>query len=359
MICQGVESGVHIVTPTAFKVGDRVLKHTGDYQIEGEVRGVLSSKKGAVRYVVEHPGGMLHIYSEGNLTLVTGSSMERQYLDILKRCLAATPRKCRNGTTRAIFAAQIRHDMREGFPLLTTKKVAWKLALSELLWFIEGGKNSPVPYRLDNARFREIAGMAPGANTIWSMDAGKPAWLAKAQFEDDCGRIYGAQWRNWGGKIDQLANLVKLLRTDPFSRYLKMTAWNPTDISDMCLPPCHAEFQCFVEEENGQKYLSLHMNQRSCDMFLGVPFNIAGYGFFLSMLAKVSGMVAKELVITFNDAHVYEAHVEAVQTQLARPLHPLPTLSIEGGASEIDDFWPNHFVINNYTCGETIKAPLL
>ncbi len=282
--------------------------------------------------------------------------MEREYLEVLRAALAGNPRTTRNGTTRAVFAAQLRHDLRAGFPLLTTKRMPWKLILGELLWFLEAGRHSPVPYRLSNVRLRELSGLAPGARTIWSLDCEKPAWLARARVEGDCGRIYGAQWRNWDGRVDQLAALVSRLRDEPASRYHKVVAWNPGELEEMCLPPCHGDFQCFVRLEGEARLLSLHMNQRSCDLFLGVPFNIASYGFLLLMLAQQTGMVAHELVLTLNDAHVYEEHVPAVETQLARAPHPLPTVTLSPGVRDLDAYRLEHFSVEGYVHEETIRA---
>jgi thymidylate synthase len=285
--------------------------------------------------------------------------MEQQYLQVLRAALGGNRRTCRNGPTRAVFAVQLRHDLRKGFPLLTTKKMPFRLVLGELLWFLEAGRHSPVPYRLSNERLREITGSA-SPRTIWSHDSEKPGWLEKARFPGDCGRIYGAQWRNWDGKIDQLANLVDGIRKDPTSRYHKATAWNPSELGDMCLPPCHGDFQCFVDfGPGGEKLLSLHMVQRSCDLFLGVPFNIASYALLLMMLGQLTGTTAHELVLTLNDAHVYEAHVSAVETQLSRTPHALPTVQLDRSVKAIDDFRMEHFVLRDYTCHEPIAAPLL
>lgn len=286
--------------------------------------------------------------------------MEIPYLEALRMIYNnGNTRETRNGVTHAQFAHQLRWDVRQGFPLLTTKQVAVKIVLAELLWFLEGGKNSPIPYRMSNIRFREILGYPLDKKTIWTHDETRGDWPQKAKFPGDCGRIYGAQWRNWNGKVDQIANLVRLLRADPVSRYMKVTAWNPAEVGDMCLPPCHGDFQCFVSFENGQKLLSLHMNQRSCDMFLGVPFNIASYAFLLHMLAQVSGMVAHELVITLNDVHIYDAHKEAVATQLARTPNELPKLKLNPKVTEIDDFAMEDFEIIGYEHQGIIKAPLL
>lgn len=287
--------------------------------------------------------------------------MEQQYLDTLRRALAGNPRVTRNGGTRAVFAVQLRHDMRKGFPLLTTKRMSWKLILGELLWFIEAGRRSPIPYRLSNERLREISGIPAGGRTIWSHDSEKAEWLRRAKFPGDCGRIYGAQWRNWNGRFDQLAELIRKLREEPADRRHKVTAWNPAELEEMCLPPCHGDFQCFVEFEpgTGRRLLSLHMNQRSCDLFLGVPFNMASYAFLLLMLAQLTDAIAHELVLTLNDAHVYDAHVEAVEEQLSRTPHVLPQVTLDQSAACIDDFAMKHFSVEGYTSEEPIRAPLL
>jgi thymidylate synthase len=306
--------------------------------------------------------------------------MEDQYLNLLRKALDGDRRTCRNGQTRAVFAAQLRHDMRQGFPLLTTKAMKPSSILGELLWFIEGGKNSPVPYRMDNNRLREIQGLAPDKKTIWSHDCEKPDWLPRIRFSGDCGRIYGSQWRDWDGVarratglhqgVDQLGRLVALIKSDPSSRYMKVTAWNPSELSDMCLPPCHGDFQCFVRIHpafggRASRLLSLHMVQRSCDLFLGVPYNIASYGYLLTMLAYVTDCTPHELVIALNDAHIYEAHVEAVQTQLRRAPHRLPTLLLDPVAppapsvESLDDFRMEHFALLDYAPDKAIKAPLL
>lgn len=286
--------------------------------------------------------------------------MERQYLEVLRSALSGNRRTARNGRTRALFAVQLRHDLRSGFPLLTTKRMPWKTILAELLWFIEAGRNSPIPYRLSNERLRQI-GDSRSERTIWTHDSGKPEWLAKARFPGDCGRIYGAQWRNWNGHVDQLERLIEGLKKNPEGRYHKVIAWNPAELGEMCLPPCHGDFQCFVrfEERTGERLLSLHMNQRSCDLFLGVPFNIASYAFLLLMLAQLTGTAAHELVLTLNDAHVYEEHVAAAETQLARTPHPPPRVKLDPAVTSIDGFRMEHFTVAGYTSEDAIRAPLL
>lgn len=278
--------------------------------------------------------------------------MEGPYLVALRKALSGNPRETRNAPTRAIFSVQMRHDMRTGFPLLTTKKLPWRTILAELLWFIEGGRHTPAPhqFRMSHNRFRELLGAAPDAKTIWSVNADDASWLPKTKFQGDCGRIYGSQWRNWNGTTDQLQKLIAGLTDTPASRYHKVVAWNPSELGDMCLPPCHGDFQCFVElvPNSSERLLSLHMNQRSCDLFLGVPFNIASYGCLLTMLAQVTGCTAHELIITLNDAHIYEQHVPKVEEQLSRSPRPLPRLKIDTTVLSLDGFAPQHFEIAAY-----------
>jgi thymidylate synthase len=287
--------------------------------------------------------------------------METPYLETLQRALNGNGRTSRNAKTRAMFSVQMRHDMRTGFPLLTTKSLPWKTILAELLWFIEGGRNSIIPFRMSHNRFRELLGVPVDGWTIWKKDAEHPNWVKKAKFPGDCGRIYGAQWRNWNGSVDQLQKLIERLKSDPESRYHKVVAWNAAETDDMCLPPCHGDFQCFVEFDRAtdEKLLSLHMNQRSCDLFLGVPFNIASYGCLLTMLAQLTGCTAHELVLTLNDAHIYEQHVPQVETQLARQPRALPQLKVEPTVTSIDGFTAGHFEIANYDPHEAIKGAIL
>lgn len=253
----------------------------------------------------------------------------------------------RNGSTRALFALQLRHDMREGFPALTTKKLAFKAVKSELLWFLEGSN--------DDTRLKELNG---SERTIWTANAEADYWKPKAQFPGDLGRIYGVQWRKWqkpdGTFVDQIARVIDKIKNDPTDRRLIVSAWNPGELDEMALPPCHMFFQFFVAGNN----LSLHMVQRSCDMFLGVPFNIASYGLLLSMVAQVTGKVPHELVLTLNDAHIYHEHFDAVKEQLGRDPLPYAKLVLNPAVTDIDAFTMDDISLEDYESHAVIKAAM-
>lgn len=286
------------------------------------------------------------------------------YLDLLRKIRnEGFDAKGRNGITRRLFAQQLRFDLRRGFPLLTTKKINWEVVAAELLWFIEGGRRTN--WRLNERRLNEILSRPHGIPTIWTKDAQSPRWLPKAKFPGDCGRIYGAQWRHWVGPdgkvVDQLASAITAIREDPWERQMKtVTARNPGELDDMCLPPCHERFQFFVEPDAKGKprFLSLGMTQRSCDMFLGVPFNIASYALLLSMVAQITGLFPKELVIDFMDVHVYDIHFDAVDEQLTRVPDSPPMLVLNPSVSKIDDFRMKHIRVIEYCPQPRIKAEM-
>ena len=254
------------------------------------------------------------------------------YNDILRTVLEeGNDRETRNGMTRALFALQMRFDMSDGFPAVTTKKLAFKAVKSELLWFLAmKGK--------ERASDEDLKVLNESERTIWTDNAESDYWKPKVQFKGDLGRVYGIQWRNWrapdGTVVDQIAELIKKLKTAPYDRRLIVSAWNPGELADMALPPCHMFFQCLVR----RGALSLHMVQRSCDMFLGVPFNIASYSLLLHMLAQVSGLKAKECILTLQDAHVYHEHFDAVKEQLEREPFALPQLKLNPDVRDIDGF---------------------
>ncbi len=278
------------------------------------------------------------------------------YLDTLRDIYEnGTDKEGRNGYTRALFAKQLRFDMRDGFPAITTKKLAFKAVTSELLWFIEGSG--------DENRLREILGKD---TTIWTENAYADYWHPNALYDGDCGRIYGVQWRNWRSpaypergrkkevEIDQLKDVIEKIRKTPNDRRLVVSAWNPGEVALMALPPCHMMFQFFVSG----KHLSLHMTQRSCDMFLGVPFNIASYALLLSLVAHVTELEPYECILTLNDAHIYHNHFSAVEEQLTRTPLKRPTLWIDPKIKDIDDFSMDSIALENYDHHEPIKAPM-
>jgi len=205
-------------------------------------------------------------------------------------------------------------------------------------------------------RLKEIMGKD---RTIWTDNAEADYWKPKAKFPGDLGRVYGVQWRKWaktdGTTVDQIANIVSKLKADPNDRRLVVTAWNPGELDQMALPPCHMIFQFFVA--NGK--LSLHMTQRSCDMFLGVPFNIASYALLLAMVAQVTGLEPYECVLTLNDAHIYHEHFDAVKEQLAREPMKLPKLWLNPEVKDIDKFTMEDIKLVDYEHHPTIKAPMI
>ena len=270
----------------------------------------------------------------------------KQYLDALKHVLEnGVDRQDRTGTgTRAVFGMQMRFNMQDGFPAVTTKKLAFNALKAELLWFISGSSDVKELQKL-------------GCH-IWDANAEAPYWKPKAKFDGDLGRIYGVQWRRWkspdGKEIDQLADAIKMINSNPSSRRIIVTAWNPGELEQTALPPCHAFFQFFVADGK----LSLQMYQRSCDMFLGVPFNIASYSLLLHMTAQVTGLKPFEFVHTLADAHIYKNHFEQVREQLSRKPFPLPKLSLNPKIKSIDEFKMDDINLENYQFHPPIKAPM-
>ncbi len=286
-------------------------------------------------------------------------------------------RRVRNGITDAVLAHQMRFNLQHSFPVITTKYLAFNVVVAELLWFLEAGRETY--WRLFIARLNELLGKPAGAKNIWTMDQARFASQGKAQFEGDCGRIYGAQWRNWrapdGSTVDQIAKVIQQLKDDPFSRYHIVNAWNPGEINDMCLPPCHMKMQFFVRpsrRRDKKMYLDISMDQRSCDMFLGVPFNIASYALLCHMVAQCVNMVPGELVITLEDCHIYMAgldaegkpewnkgHIRQVNKQLARKPFRGPKLWLNPLVKNIDDFTMDDIKLIGYRSQEKIPADLL
>jgi thymidylate synthase len=272
--------------------------------------------------------------------------------------------------TYSVFGRHIRFDLRRGFPAVTTKKLAWKSCVGELLWFIEGSS--------DERRLAEIThGDSEGKITIWTPNALAPYWKHKAKFEGDLGRVYGVQWRHWnkyrtekdmgeahkGGtrlavdkiEVDQLANLIKGLTEDPNGRRHILSAWNVSELDEMALPPCHVMSQFYV---NKNKELSCHMYQRSVDVFLGLPFNIASYALLTHLLAHHCGLKVGELVISTGDTHIYKDHIEQVKEQLTRETYPLPTLMLNASKTNIFEITMADIHLENYQSHGPIKATM-
>ena len=259
----------------------------------------------------------------------------KQYLDLLQHVLDhGTEREDRTGTgTVGVFGYQMRFDLSDGFPALTTKKLHLRSIIHELLWFLRGETN--IKYLKDN---------------------GVSIWDEWADENGDLGPVYGSQWRSWpdgkGGTIDQIANVVKEIKDNPYSRRLMVTAWNPAEIKDMALPPCHCLFQFYVD--NGR--LSCQLYQRSADIFLGVPFNIASYALLTMMMAQVCGLQAGDFVHTFGDAHIYKNHLDQVRLQLSREPRPLPVMRINPDVKDIFGFRYEDFALENYNPHPHIKG---
>lgn len=259
----------------------------------------------------------------------------RQYHDLLRKVLeTGTKKSDRTGTgTISIFGYQMRFDLAEGFPLLTTKKVHTKSIIHELLWFLKGDTN--IKYLKDN---------------------GVGIWDEWADAEGNLGPVYGSQWRNWptpdGKHIDQITNVIEQIKKNPDSRRLIVSAWNVADIDKMKLPPCHAFFQFYVLDGK----LSCQLYQRSADIFLGVPFNIASYALLTMMVAQVCDLKLGEFIHTFGDAHIYSNHLEQVNLQLSRDFRPLPQMKINPAVKNIFDFKYEDFTIENYNPHPHIKG---
>lgn len=261
----------------------------------------------------------------------------KQYLDLLRHIQEEGVLKSdRTGTgTKSVFGYQMRFNLAEGFPLLTTKKVHLKSIIHELLWFIAGDTN--IKYLKDN---------------------GVSIWDEWADENGDLGPVYGHQWRSWpapdGHSIDQLADVVSQIRKNPDSRRLIVSAWNPAEVDKMALPPCHSLFQFYVA--NGR--LSLQLYQRSADTFLGVPFNIASYALLTMMVAQCCGLEPGDFVHTLGDAHIYTNHFEQVALQLSRQLRPLPKMIINPDKKDIFNFKYEDFELTGYDPWPSIKAPV-
>jgi len=241
----------------------------------------------------------------------------------------------------------LRFDLRESFPAITTKKLAWKACAGELLWFLEGSS--------DERRLAEIThSTREGVVTIWTPNAMAGYWKDKAKFEGDLGRVYGVQWRDWTG-IDQVKNLIDSIKNNPNGRRHILSAWNVGELDQMALPPCHVMSQYYVSKN---KELSCHMYQRSVDVFLGLPFNIASYALLTHMIAQVCDLKVGELIISTGDTHIYSDHVEQVNEQLRREMYPQPTLWLNPEIKDIDKFTMDDIKLLNYVSHDSIKAKM-
>jgi thymidylate synthase len=265
------------------------------------------------------------------------SSGERQYLGLLDEVLRAGASKTdRTGTgTLSVFGRQLRFDLAGSFPLLTTKKLHLKSILLELLWFLRGD-----------------------TNVRWLQERGVTIWDEWADARGDLGPVYGYQWRHWrapdGKEIDQIASVIEALKKKPDSRRHLVVAWNPADVDRMALPPCHALFQFYVADRK----LSCQMYQRSADLFLGVPFNIASYALLTQMVAQVTGLEPEEFVLTLGDAHLYLNHLEQAREQLARAPRPFPRMRLSPGVQDLFAFRYEDFTLEGYEPHPAIKAPI-
>lgn len=300
----------------------------------------------------------------------------KQYLDALQYVLDHGQEVGdRTGTgTLSCFGMQQRYNLAGSFPAVTTKKLAWRACVGELLWMIEGSGSE--------RRLAEIThGTADGKTTIWTPNALAPYWKPRAKFEGDLGRVYGVQWRHWrsyshqaggsytndfghtysmpGGikerEVDQLQELIAGLKQDPHGRRHIISAWNPGELDQMALPPCHILAQFYVSKDNR---LSCQMYQRSCDMFLGVPFNIASYSLLTHLIAQVCNLEVGEFVHVLGDAHIYLNHVEQVKEQLDREPLPAPQLLLNSNIKNIFDFKMSDINLDGYTSHASIKAEM-
>ena len=259
----------------------------------------------------------------------------KQYLDLIKHVMEhGVDKEDRTGTgTRSVFGYQLRCDLADGFPLLTTKKVHLKSIIYELLWFLRGD-----------------------TNVRWLQEHGVRIWNEWADENGDLGPVYGSQWRAWpdgnGGTIDQIAQVIDQIKNTPDSRRIMVSAWNVAEVPTMKLPPCHSLFQFYV----AQGKLSLQLYQRSADLFLGVPFNIASYALLLMMVAHVTGLKPGEFVHTFGDAHIYRNHFDQIKEQLSREPRPLPRMVLNPDVKSIDDYKYEDFTLEGYDPWPAIKG---
>ena len=330
------------------------------------------------------------------------NKLDLDYQNLLKDILEnGTKKETRNGGTISVFGRQIRHKMSDGFPLLTTKKMPFKTITTELLWFLKGDTN--IKYLVDNnchiwdgdayknyERRWETEGkfLSPPVNKFTKEELINEIKINPMVAKElgNLGPIYGKQWRDWLNLkweatdksdpshpdrpmlkwklegIDQIANLINDLKTNPDSRRLMVNAWNVGELEQMVLPPCHFSFQCYSHEKDGKRYLSLAWNQRSIDFGLGLPFNIASYGLLLEIIAKEVGMIPYELIGNLGDCHIYNNHIDGLKEQLTREPYPLPKIYLDYREGEynkdLTDLTPDDFILFDYQSHSPIKLPL-
>ena len=273
----------------------------------------------------------------------------KNYLDALKYCYENGDFvKSRAGNVKKAFGYQMRFNLEDGFPAVTTKKLAWKAVVSELLWFLEGSNDER---RLAEILYDDRRENLEDKKTIWTQNAEADYWKDKSKFIGDVGKIYGVQWRNFNG-VDQIHELIEGLKKNPNSRRHILTAWNPSEINEMSLPPCHAFSQFFVSN----KKLSCQLYQRSCDMFLGVPFNIASYSLLIHIIAEECKLGVGDFVHSLGDFHIYEEHFDQVKIQLTREPKQLPTLKFL--PKKMSDYKTSDFELHNYDPHPKIIAPM-
>lgn len=273
----------------------------------------------------------------------------KNYLDALKYCYENGDFvKSRAGNVKKAFGYQMRFNLEDGFPAVTTKKLAWKAVVSELLWFLEGSNDER---RLAEILYDDKRENLEDKKTIWTQNAEADYWKDKSKFIGDVGKIYGVQWRNFNG-VDQIQELIEGLKKNPNSRRHILTAWNPSEINEMSLPPCHAFSQFFVSNNK----LSCQLYQRSCDMFLGVPFNIASYSLLIHIIAEECKLGVGDFIHSLGDFHIYEEHFDQVKIQLTREPKQLPTLKFL--TKKINDYKTKDFELHNYEPHPKIVAPM-
>lgn len=328
------------MTELEFEIGDMVEKAVGDYDFSGVIIGKSIKTSGQVRYDVEDEKGSIHIFSGKQLRK---SSSMKPYIDLVRDVMKnGIDRPDRTGTgSRSVFGRQMRFDLSKGFPLLTEKKTHWKSVVHELIWFLSGDTN--IKYLKDN-----------GVN-IWN------EW---ADENGDLGPVYGSQWRSWPKyfpmdyephyeePIDQIANVIESIKNNPDSRRHIVSAWNPAEVDDMALPPCHTLFQFYVA--NGK--LSCRLDQRSCDLFLGCPFNIASYALLTHMIAHVTNLEVGEFIHQIGDAHLYHNHFDQAKEMIERSSFPLPRIELNDNVRDIDAFTFNDITLFDYQSHLAIKA---